>query len=221
MKSINMKIPREKLFPYKIGEDIANSVSHGIGAVIAGILLIQLVYIASTKGDITDVIAFSFYGITLFLMFLMSTLYHGIRHYTTRSIFKRLDHSFVFILILGTYTPFVFSAAKTDLAYIVYGILILITLLGIVFKSLFIGKYNFLATLAYVVMGWLSIILIKQIISSMSTQGVIYLIIGGVVYTIGAFIYALSKFKYHHFVWHIFVLAGALFHYFAVAYYIL
>jgi len=168
-----------------------------------------------------DVIAFAFYGVTLFLMMLMSTLYHGIRHYTTRSVFKRLDHSFVFILILGTYTPFVFSAAKTNSAYILYGVLVLITILGIVFKTLFIGKYNILSTLAYVIMGWLSVILMGQIVNNIPYMGVVYLIIGGVIYTIGALIYAFSKFKYHHFIWHLFVLAGAIIHYIAVAYYIL
>jgi len=216
-----MKIPIEKLFPYELEEDIANSISHGIGALISAVILIQLVYIASVNGSIVDVLAYSFYGVSLFTMFLMSTLYHGIRHNQTRSIFKRLDHSAVYILILGTYTPFVFTAVKTEAAYIVYGVLVLITILGIIFKTLFIGRFNYIATIVYVLMGWLAVFIMKEIYYSVDINAFIYLIIGGAIYTVGALIYALSKFKYHHFIWHIFVMMGALFHYFAVAYHIL
>lgn len=216
-----VKLAKNILYRYTIGEDIANAVSHGVGAVLAYVGLIYLVYTSAVNGTTKDVISFSIYGTSLIFMFLMSTLYHAIFHDMTRSIFKRLDHSAIFILIAGTYVPFTFTVIDTTLSYIILGILIIIAISGIVLKTFFVGRFKVLSTLTYIVMGWLIIFEIKPLIANLNQNALTFLVAGGVIYTIGAIIYAFSKFKYHHFIWHIFVFIAALCHYIVIAFYIL
>jgi hemolysin III len=210
------RVEKSKLFPYSINEDIANSVSHGIAALIVAILNVYLIYRASVSGTVVAVITFAIYGYTVFLMFLMSCLYHGIRHYTTRDVFKRLDHSFIFLLILATYCPIVFVGIKTPLAYIVFVVLSIMTIIGIVFKVFFAGRFKVLSTVIFILMGWAAVLLIPQILTTLSSQFMFYLVLGGLFYTVGAIIYTLGKFPYHHFIWHLFVIAGAFTHYYAI-----
>lgn len=210
------RVEKSKLFPYSINEDIANSISHGIAALIVAILNVYLIYRASVSGNVVAVITFAIYGYTVFLMFLMSCLYHGIRHYTTRDVFKRLDHSFIFLLILATYCPIVFVGIKTPLAYIIFAVLSIITIIGIVFKVFFAGRFKVLSTVIFILMGWAAVLLIPQILTTLSSQFMFYLVLGGIFYTLGAIIYALGKFPYHHFIWHLFVMAGAFAHYYAI-----
>jgi hemolysin III len=214
------RIPLEKLFPYTISEDIANSISHGLGALIIAITNVYLIYRASLTQHIDIVICVAIYGYILMLMLLTSCLYHGIRHVTTRDVFKRLDHSFIFLLITATYVPIVFVGIKTPLAYTIFIILCIITIIGIVFKAFFSDRFKVLSTIIFIIMGWLAIFLIPQMMHSLSPNFLKYLIIGGACYTIGAILYAFGKFKYHHFIWHLFVLAGAFTHYIAITFYL-
>lgn len=221
-RSVNMKrIDYKKLFPYTVSEDIANSISHGVGFLIVSILNVYLIYRASITQDPITIISFAAYGYTLALMFLSSCLYHGIRHVITRDVFKRLDHSFIFLLILATYAPVVFVGIKTQLSYFVFGILVIITIIGIIFKVFFSGRFKILSTIIFIAMGWLAIILIPGIVQTLPKEFIFWLVIGGVAYTLGAIIYALAKFKYHHFVWHLFVMAGAFAHYYAILMYLI
>ena len=215
------RIERSKLFPYTISEDIANSVSHGVAAILVAILNVYLIYRASVSGNVTAVITFAIYGYTLMLMFLMSCLYHGIWHYTTRDIFKRLDHSFIFLVILASYCPIVFVGIKTTLAYWVFAILVVVTILGIFFKVFFSDRFKVLSTVIFILMGWFSLLLIPQMIDILSFDFMLWLVIGGVAYTLGAILYAVGKFKYHHFVWHLFVIIGAFAHYYAILKYLI
>lgn len=210
-----------RLFPYSLGEDIGNAVSHCIGALMGIGLLISLAWIAGRYGNWVDGIAFIFYGLTMVFMFTMSTVYHSMVHHTARDVLKRMDHVAIFILILGTYTPYVFSLLKSPRGYITYAALLVITVVGIVFKAIYAGRFKRVGTLIYVLMGWFSIILLPEIIAKLSTAGVIFFILGGLIYTAGALFYAFSKFKYSHMVWHIFVVLAALSMYFSIALYIL
>ncbi|WP_423364341.1 PAQR family membrane homeostasis protein TrhA [Mycoplasma sp. P36-A1] len=214
------RIEKSKLFPYTISEDIANSISHGIAALIVSILNVFLIYKASQTQNAVVVATAAIYGYSSFLMFLMSCLYHGIWHYETRDIFKRLDHSFIFIQILATYTPIVFVGLHSKLAYITFIILCLVTIAGIVFKVFFVGKFKRLSTLIFVAMGWAGLILVPQMATELAPEFIKWLIIGGVFYTVGAILYAVGKFKYHHFIWHIFVIAGVFAHYYAIYQYL-
>ncbi|MEG0283925.1 MAG: hemolysin III family protein [Erysipelotrichales bacterium] len=215
------RIEYKKLFPYTISEDIANSVSHGIGALVAVILNVLLIYKASQTQDATTVVSFALYGYSVVAMFLMSCLYHGIRHYIARDVFKRLDHSFIFILILATYCPIVFVGIKSPLAYGVFIGLSIVTVAGIVFKAFFAGRFKVLSTIIFVIMGWAALLLIPQMINTLSYDFLKWIVIGGVFYTVGAILYAVGKFKYHHFIWHLFVMGGALAHYYAILMYLL
>lgn len=214
------RFAKSKLFPYTVEEDIANSISHGAAALVVAILNVYLIYRASISGNPVAVITFAIYGYTVFLMFLMSCLYHGIHHYTTRDVFKRLDHSFIFLLILATYCPIVFVGIKSTFAYVVFAVLSLVTIIGIVFKVFFADRFKVLSTIIFIIMGWTSVLLIPQILTTLPDQFMFYLILGGIFYTIGALLYAFGKFKYHHFVWHLFVIAGAFAHYYAILMYL-
>lgn len=211
----------KSLFKYTLGEDIANAVSHGIAAIASYFGLIYLVFVATEKGTVRDVVVYSIFGTALILMFLMSTLYHAIFHATTRDVFKRLDHSFVFILILGTYTPYVFTALNTVESYIIYGVLSVLTILAVVMNSVWISKSKVATVIIAIFMGWLSVLLVRDLYHALDPQFFVFLLAGGIFYTVGAIIYAVSKFKYHHFIWHIFVILGALSHFISIAFYIL
>lgn len=216
-----MKAKYDSLFKYTVGEDIANAVSHGLGAIASFIGLIYLVYVASTKGTVSDVIVYSIFGTSLIMMFMMSTLYHSIFHSTTRDVFKRLDHSFVFILILGTYTPYVFTALNTTESYIIYILLSVLTLGAVLLNTIWISRFKIATVIIAIFMGWLSVLLVRDLYTVLDPRFFFFLLSGGVFYTVGAVIYAVSKFKYHHFVWHIFVILGALSHFISIAFYIL
>jgi len=210
-----------RMFPYSLGEDIGNAVSHCVGSFVALGLLISLTWIAGRYGNWLDGLAFIFYGLTMLFMFVMSTVYHSMVNHVARSVLKRMDHVAIFVLILGSYTPYVFSLLKTQLAYITYTVLFILTIIGIVFKALYAGRFKRIGTLIYVLMGWASLILLPQIIAKLPIAGVRFLIGGGVIYTLGALFYAFSRFRYSHMVWHIFVIVAVLSVYFSVAFYIL
>lgn len=210
-----------RLFPYSLGEDIGNAVSHCVGAFIALGLLISLAWIAGRYGDWLDAVAFIFYGLTILFMFVMSTIYHSMVNHTARSVLKRLDHVAIFVLILGSYTPYVFSLLKTPRAYITYGCLFVLTVVGVVFKAIYAGRFKKTGTLIYVLMGWASLILLPQIVTRLSMAGIWCFVASGVIYTLGALFYAFSKFRYSHMVWHIFVIVAVVAMYCSIAFFIL
>ncbi len=210
-----------RLFPYSLGEDIGNAVTHCVGAFIALGLLISLTWIAGRYGNWLDALSYIFYGISILFMFVMSTVYHSMVNHVARNVLKRLDHVAIFILILGSYTPYVFSLLRDNRSYITYAILAVLTVIGVVFKAIYAGRFKKTGTLIYILMGWASIILLPQIIAKLSYMGVVFLVGSGVIYSVGALFYAFSKFKYSHMVWHIFVILAVLSMYLSVAFFIL
>lgn len=203
---------------YTKKEDIFNTYSHAIGCVMAIIAFYFLMKHAGS--DTLRIITFTFYGLAVIVMFLVSSLYHGMENKKYRGILRRFDHAYIFILILATYTPIVFCFVKTDAAYILYGLLFVMTVIGVAFKLYFSHRFKRLVTVLFVVMGWLSLLLIPSIISTGNIQLMIWLLIGGVIYTVGAIVYIFAQFRYYHFVWHLFVLGGVFAHYVAILYYI-
>ncbi len=216
-----LKLPREILYKYSIEEDVVNAITHGIGVLFAYIGTLVLVSIASKNGFSTNlIIAICVYGTSMLMMFLMSTLYHAIFHDTTRSIFKRLDHASIFLMISGTYAP-ITVMLDTKLAYVILLIVYLLSIVGVVLKIFFAGRFTIISTLIYVGLGWLAVFEISQLMNTLSNTELILLISGGVVYTIGAVIYALSKFKYHHGLWHVLVVIASLCHFLVIYNYII
>jgi hemolysin III len=210
-----------KLYQYTLGEDIGNAVSHIVGSFFGLSALITLTWVSARYGNWLDSLVFIIYGLSILFMFLMSALYHSMVNHTARSVFKKLDHISIYILIVGSYAPYVFSLLKTPRSYIIFIIMSIVMIIGIIFKSLYAGKFKKTSTLIYLIMGWGSLYLLPQIITQLSTTGVMFMIASGSVYTIGAVLYAFGRFKFAHMVWHLFVILGVVFMFLSIAFFIL
>jgi hemolysin III len=206
---------------YTIGEEIANSVTHGIGAGLSVAGLTLLVALAAIYGDVWRVVSFSIYGSSLVLLYLASTLYHSIQHPKVKRVLRIFDHSAIYLLIAGTYTPFTLVSMRGPWGWTLFGIVWGLALMGIAFKTVFIGRYEKLATAAYVLMGWLVVAAFKEMLVTIPTGGVIWLVVGGVLYTLGVIFYAWQKLPYNHAIWHLFVLGGSICHFFAILFHVL
>lgn len=206
---------------YTLGEEIANSITHGIGAALAIAALVILVVFAAKKGDAWRVVSFSIYGSTLILMYLFSTLYHAIQHPGATKVFRILDHSSIYLLIAGTYTPFLLVTIRGGWGWSLFGIIWGLAITGIVFKSIFIQKMKKVSLTIYILMGWLIVIALKPMLANLQPAGLWWLVGGGLCYTGGAVFYALKSLKYSHAIWHLFVLAGSICHFFAILLYVL
>jgi hemolysin III len=223
-KYVNSKYSQDylsKLFQYTLGEDIANAVSHTVGVFFGLYAIINLTWVAARYGDWLDSLAFIIYGLTILFMFLMSTLYHSMVNPTARTVFKKLDHVAIYILILGSYTPIVFSLLRFDRAYAIYLVLAICTLVGVIFKALHAGKFKKISTLLYIMMGWGALALLPAMWKVMPITGLCFLLAGGAAYSTGALLYAFGRFKYLHMVWHIFVIFGVVFQYISITFFIL
>jgi hemolysin III len=206
---------------YTIGEEIANSITHGIGAALSVAGLTLLVVLAAIYGDTWRVVSFSIYGSSLILLYLASTLYHSIQHHKVKRILRIFDHAAIYLLIAGTYTPFTLVSMRGPWGWSLFGVVWGLALMGITFKTLFIGRYEKVATAAYVLMGWLVVVAFKQMVLTIPPGGIVWLVIGGVAYTLGVLFYAWEKLPYNHAIWHLFVLAGSISHFFAILFYVL
>jgi hemolysin III len=205
---------------FTLGEEIAHSITHGIGAALSIAGLTVLVFLAARYGDATQVVSFSIYGGSLTLLYLASTLYHAIQHPRAKLVFKILDHASIYLLIAGTYTPFLLVGLGGRWGWIFMAIIWGLALLGVSFKALFIHRFQRLSVLGYVLMGWLGVILVNRLMANMPMGGLVWIAAGGVCYTVGVIFYALQKIRYMHVVWHFFVLGGSICHYIAVLLYL-
>lgn len=201
-----------------IGEEIANSITHGIGTGLSIAALAILVVLAAKKGDPWAIVGFSIYGSSLFLLYLISTLYHGFTHPTLKRFFRVLDHSAIFILIAGTYTPITLTALRGPWGWTLFGIVWGIAGAGILLKVMFFGKFEKLSVALYVLMGWVVIIALKPLLVALPAVSLIWIAIGGLLYTSGIIFYAWQKLPYHHVIWHVFVLGGSISHFFGMLY---
>lgn len=201
-------------------EEIVNALSHGIGIPLSVIALVFLA-IKGLRSD-TGLSAFGFiiFGISLFMMYTMSTLYHSFKPGKAKSIFERLDHCSIYILIAGTYTPFCFTLLKGRIGWTLLAFQWGLALVGIIFKAIWIDRWVALATVVYAIMGWSIIFVIHTLLASIAYEGFLLLFTGGILYTLGIIFFALPLFKYHHGVWHFFVLGGSIVHFFCVYFYL-
>ena len=196
-----------------LGELIANAVSHGVGVILSIAALVLMIVVSDTTIELLACLVF---GISLIILYTASTLFHSFPEKMKRvyAVFQRLDHTSIFFLISGTYTPFMLLVVQSTKGYILLGILWLITIVAVTLKAIWVHKYHALFVVLYVLMGWSVLFVIGDVINSLQS-GTYLLIAGGVFYTAGVIFYV-SKFKYHHFVWHIFVLLGSISHFLAV-----
>ena len=206
---------------YSLGEEIANSVTHGIGAMLSVAGLTLLVTYAAIQGDAWRVVSFSIYGGSMILLFLMSTLYHSFQNEKVKQVFKLLDHCAIYLLIAGTYTPFLLVTLRGTTGWILFAIIWLLAFTGIIFKLAFRHRFKKLSLLTYVAMGWLALFVGQELTQSLSAGGMAWLVAGGLAYTLGVIFYVWKKLPYNHAIWHLFVLAGSLCHYTTIFVYVL
>jgi hemolysin III len=201
---------------YTKGEEIANAITHGIGTALAIAALVLLAVFSVMRGTVWHVVSFSIFGATLVILYLESTLYHSITHKEVKRLFRKFDHMAIFLLIAGTYTPFCLTILRGALGWTMFGVVWGSTIAGIVLKAFLTGKKDRLSTALYILMGWLIVIAIKKMYLSMTFSGFLFLVIGGLLYTVGALFYSWDKLKYNHGVWHLFVIGGSVCHFFSV-----
>ncbi|MCP4130437.1 MAG: hemolysin III family protein [bacterium] len=217
----NEKKPLKNLQGYTQNEEIANSITHGFGALLSIAGLSILVVLASLKGDVWRVVSFSIYGATLIILYLSSAFYHMFSNQKVKEIFHIFDHSAIFLLIAGTYTPFTLVTLRGAWGWSIFGVIWGIAIAGIIFKAFYTGRFDYISTILYVVMGWIVIIAIKPIVANLSAGGLVWLFIGGGCYTLGVIFYIWEKLPFNHAVWHLFVLAGSISHFFAILFHVL
>jgi hemolysin III len=202
-------------------QEIANSVTHGLGIVLSLAGLVVLVVLASLHATVWHVVSFSIYGTSLILLYTSSTLYHSVRSPRLKRMFRVLDHSSIYVLIAGSYTPFVLVNLRGGWGWSLFAIIWALSLIGIFVKAFHTGRFKAVSTAIYLLMGWLVVVAIKPLAHAMPVAGIAWLLAGGLAYTVGAFIYMWKRIPYHHAIWHLFVLAGSICQYFAVLLYVL
>lgn len=197
-------------------EEIANAITHGLGALLAIAALIILTIFSAINGNVWHIVSFSVFGATLVILYMASTLYHSFTNEKIKILFRKFDHMSIYLLIAGTYTPFCLTVLNNWIGWTLFGIVWGSAILGIVLKAFFTGKKELLSTLLYVLMGWVALIAIKPLFDSVTLTTFILLMTGGVFYTAGTYFFVKDRIKYFHSIWHLFVLAGSTFHFFAV-----
>ncbi|MCU0847431.1 MAG: hemolysin III family protein [Spirochaetes bacterium] len=204
-----------------MGEEMANSITHALGMVFSIVALFVLVTFAGRMGDIWKILSFAIYGTTMILMYLASTFYHAVRDARIKKIFKIFDHSAIYLLIAGSYTPFCLVTLRGPWGWSILGTVWGIAVLGIVFKAFFTGRFRIASTLTYVIMGWIVIIAVKPVMESLPREGLIWLLMGGISYTAGIIFYSWKRLPFNHSIWHLFVLGGSTLHFFTIFLYVL
>lgn len=199
-----------------IREEIANAITHGLGAALAIAGLVLLVVKAAQLGTAWHVTSFAIFGSCLVILYLASTLYHALIHPRVKHTFRKLDHMSIYLLIAGTYTPFCLTLLNGWIGWTVFGLMWGCASLGIVFKAAYTGRAQIVSTVLYLIMGWAVLFFIKPVYSGMPTSGFVWLILGGLSYSVGVVFFLLEKVKYSHSIWHLFVLGGSIFHFFSV-----
>jgi hemolysin III len=201
-------------------EEIANSITHGVGAALGVVGLVVLVTLAASRGAGLLVLACTVYGLSLVLLYVCSTIYHALENGRAKRLFRILDHASIYLLIAGTYTPFTLVTLKGIWGWSLLVVVWTFALAGIVFKCFFTGKFEALSTALYIVMGWNAVIAIQPLVRALPWSGFLWVLAGGLLYTLGVAFFA-SRRKYAHTIWHLFVLAGSACHFLAVYRYVL
>ncbi len=197
-------------------EEIANAVLHGVGLGMAISALVVLVVVANIFGDLIHIIANSIYGSTLIILYLASTLYHSFPRGKAKYVFKIIDHSAIFLLIAGTYTPITMVFLRGVLGWTIFALIWLIAGVGIIINIIWFERVQKISLFLYILMGWLSIFALRPLLLALNRISIIFLVVGGLFYTSGIFFYIKDNLKYNHAIWHIFVLAGSVSHFFTI-----
>jgi hemolysin III len=206
---------------YTLSEEVACSVIHGIGIVLAIAGLGVLTAFSTLHGTAAHIVGCSIFGVTLILLYTTSTLYHSIPIARAKAVLRALDHSAIFLLIAGTYTPFSLVSLRGPWGWSLLAVIWTLAILGIVLRVTLGRRSTAVAVGLYIAMGWTVLAAIKPLMANLAPGGVLLLFLGGVVYTTGTAFYVWRRLPYHHAIWHVFVLAGSIFHFFAILFYVI
>jgi len=202
--------------PYSSNEELAHAITHGIGVFIGIAVLSLLVVYSSLRKSAWEVVSCSVYGTTFILLFLGSTLYHAVQNPRAKRVLKIIDHSAIYLLIAGTYTPYALAPLRGELGWAIFGAIWGSALLGIAFKVFFIGRFKAVSLISYLFMGWFCVVAVKPLYRELNTAGFVFLAAGGLCYTVGAVFYAWKSLRWSHTIWHLFVLAASVCHFFSI-----
>ncbi len=202
-------------------EEIFNSITHGIGALVSIAGLILLIVFSSLYGNCNHIISCSIFGVTLVLLYTASTHYHSFRKPNIKQIFRIMDHSCIYLLIAGTYTPFLLVTLRGVVGWVIFAVVWSLTVFGVLFKIFFVHRFQIISTIAYILMGWIIVVAMKPLLHALPGGGLALLIAGGLAYTLGTIFYAWKKIPFNHAIWHLFVLGGSVCHFFAVLLYVI
>jgi hemolysin III len=201
---------------YSKGEEIANAISHSVGVVFSIAGLPILIIVAFMEGSVASIVSFTVYGVTMLLLYVSSTLLHALPESKVKNLFEVFDHASIYLFIAGSYTPILVNVIGGELGMRLLIVLWSIAGAGILFKVFFVKRFLYVSTALYIVMGWLIVLVWQPLVTNLADIGVILLIIGGLLYTVGALFYVFRWFPFHHMVWHLFVLAGTIVHFFMI-----
>lgn len=202
--------------PYSVGEEIANSLTHAIATGLSIAALVILIIAAVAEGSAWHIVSFSIFGSTLVLLYLASTLYHTIPAANLKRLFKTLDHCAIYLLIAGTYTPFMLVSVRGVVGWSIFGVIWGLAVAGVVLKCFCVYRFKKLSVAVYVGMGWLCVLAGKQMWTALSGTSLLLLLLGGLTYTLGVIFYVWKRLPYNHAIWHLFVMAGSILHFFSV-----
>ena len=203
-----------------VGEEIANSVTHGLGAVLAIVGLAVLVTLAALHGDAWHVVSCSIYGASMVILYTASTLYHAVSRPRAKAALQVFDHAAIFLLIAGTYTPFTLVSLHGPWGWSIFGTVWGLAIVGIVLEIAFPRRWPALSLALYVAMGWVAVVAVKPLLSALPAGALVLLVLGGLAYTVGIGFYVAKRLPYSHAIWHLFVLAGTVLHFLAVLFYV-
>lgn len=203
---------------YSVGEEIAHAVSHGIGAVLGVVGLIVMLWLAFEYGDVWHVVSVSIYGASVILLYSASTLYHAITNQRAKRFFQLMDHAAIFLLIAGTYTPFLLVNLRDSWGWPLFIVIWSIAIGGVFLETMKKKRVKWLSLSLYLGLGWLALVAMKPMLEYVNTIGLSLLLAGGLLYSFGVIFYVRKQMVYHHAIWHLFVLAASVAHFFAVIY---
>ena len=205
---------------YTAREELANSLTHGLGAGLSVAGLVLLIVRSAQHGNTWHVVSTAIFGASLLLLYTASTLYHSLRGERLKQVLQKFDHAAIFLLIAGTYTPFVLVTLRGPWGWSLFGVVWGLAVAGVTLKFWLAGRFRLISTLIYLAMGWLVLVAIKPLVAALPAGGLQLLIAGGLCYTGGAAFYLWKRLPYHHAIWHVFVLAGSACHWAAVFFYV-
>ncbi len=206
---------------YSLAEEITHAITHGVGILLSIAALTILVAFAALRGDAWHIVACSIYGSTLVLLYTASTLYHALPASRAKGVFRTLDHSAIYVLIAGTYTPFTLVNLRGGWGWALFGVVWGLAIFGVVLEAVARPRVRILSLVLYLCLGWMAAIAVKPLFDTVATGGLVLVLLGGLSYTGGVVFYGWRRLPFYHAIWHICVLAGSVFHYFAVLFYVI